>query len=64
MRFFAALLFAIVAAAPSHPVPRVTQPKIGQPPPSFTLRDQRGRRVSLAEAAGKKVVLVFYRGYW
>jgi len=64
MPLFAALLFAIVAAAPSRPGPRVTQPRIGQPPPAFTLRDQNGRRVSLADAAGKKVVLVFYRGYW
>jgi cytochrome oxidase Cu insertion factor (SCO1/SenC/PrrC family) len=48
----AALLFAI---AP---------PKIGQPAPGFTLRDQSGARVSLSAARGKKVVLVFYRGYW
>jgi cytochrome oxidase Cu insertion factor (SCO1/SenC/PrrC family) len=64
MSFFAALLLAIIAgtsAAPSHPA---TRPKLGQPPPSFTLRDQNGKRVSLASAAGKKVVLVFYRGYW
>jgi AhpC/TSA family protein len=48
----AALLFAI---AP---------PRIGQPAPGFTLRDQTGARVSLSAARGQKVVLVFYRGYW
>jgi cytochrome oxidase Cu insertion factor (SCO1/SenC/PrrC family) len=62
MPFFAALLLATVTAAVNPP--RITRPTIGQPPPSFALRDQNGRRVSLAEAAGKKVVLVFYRGYW
>jgi hypothetical protein len=59
--FFAALLLAIAAsAAPQH----VTRPKVGQPPPPFTLRDQNRRSVSLGGAAGTKVVLVFYRGYW
>jgi peroxiredoxin len=57
--FFAALLFAIAARA-SAPSP----PKIGQQPPAFALLDQNRRHVSLAEAAGTKVVLVFYRGYW
>jgi peroxiredoxin len=59
--FFAALLLAIAAsAAPQYATP----PKVGQPAPSFTLRDQNRRSVSLAGAAGTKVVLVFYRGYW
>jgi len=39
-------------------------PKIGQQAPSFALLDQNRRRVSLSAAAGMKVVLVFYRGYW
>jgi hypothetical protein len=60
--FFAALLLTIAArsSAPS----RVTPPKIGQQAPSFALLDQNRKRVSLAEASGTKVVLVFYRGYW
>jgi hypothetical protein len=58
--FFAALLLAIAAHAAAAPSP----PKIGQQPPAFSLLDQNRRRVSLAEAAGTKVVLVFYRGYW
>jgi cytochrome oxidase Cu insertion factor (SCO1/SenC/PrrC family) len=57
LSFIAALLLAIAAIAPSPP-------KIGQQAPAFTLRDQNRNRVSLAEAAGAKVVLVFYRGYW
>jgi len=57
MRLVAALLLAIAAIAP-------TPPKIGQQAPAFTLRDQNRQRVSLAAAAGTKVVLVFYRGYW
>jgi len=67
MPFFIALLLALATGALS-PSPAVTppaaRPKIGQPPPSFALRDQNGRRVGLDEAAGKKAVLVFYRGYW
>jgi len=42
----------------------LTPPKIGQPAPLFALLDQNRKRVSLADAAGTKVVLVFYRGYW
>jgi cytochrome oxidase Cu insertion factor (SCO1/SenC/PrrC family) len=58
----------ITSAASSPPAavarPQATRPMIGQQAPVFTLRDQNGRRVSLADAAGTKVVLVFYRGYW
>jgi cytochrome oxidase Cu insertion factor (SCO1/SenC/PrrC family) len=68
LSFFAALLLAITsgASAPSRaPVnPQVTRPKIGQQAPAFTLLDQNRRSVSLTGAAGTKVVLVFYRGYW
>jgi peroxiredoxin len=57
LSFFVALLLAIATVAPSPP-------KIGEQAPAFTLRDQNRKRISLAEAAGTKVVLVFYRGYW
>jgi len=57
LSFLAALLITIAARNP-------TPPKVGQQPPAFALLDQNRRRVSLAEAAGTKVVLVFYRGYW
>jgi hypothetical protein len=47
-------------------------PYVGQKVPSFTLPDQNGRPVSLADllkpAAGGNesggMVLIFYRGYW
>ena len=39
-------------------------PRVGQPAPDFTLRDQNGKAIRLAAARGAKVVLVFYRGYW
>lgn len=39
--------------------------KIGAPAPDFTLQDMDGRRVTLSQfRSQKKVVLVFYRGYW
>jgi len=61
LSFLAALLFTIAAAAPSrHATARL--PKVGELAPAFTLRDQNRRPVTLA--AGTKVVLVFYRGYW
>ena len=47
-------------------------PGVGQKAPGFTLPDQQGRAVSLADllrpVAGRKkaggLVLIFYRGYW
>jgi cytochrome oxidase Cu insertion factor (SCO1/SenC/PrrC family) len=48
-------------------------PYVGQKAPSFTLPDQHGKLVSLADllkpaagATGKSggLVLIFYRGYW
>ncbi len=47
-------------------------PYVGQKAPSFTLPDQHGKPVSLADllkpAAGETksggLVLIFYRGYW
>lgn len=39
--------------------------KTGSLAPDFTLEDLDGRRVTLSQFRGKKkVVLVFYRGYW
>lgn len=68
MPFFTALILAIVTGAlspsPAVAPPQLTRPRIGQRVPGFALRDQNRRRVSLAEAAGKEVVIVFYRGYW
>jgi cytochrome oxidase Cu insertion factor (SCO1/SenC/PrrC family) len=71
MKRFAVLLLIVIASASVSPSPNaaetsphVTPPKTGQQAPGFTLRDQNGKRMSLAAAAGAKVVLVFYRGYW
>jgi cytochrome oxidase Cu insertion factor (SCO1/SenC/PrrC family) len=60
LSLLAALFLTVAAARPPH----VTRPAVGQQASAFTLRDQNGKRVSLAEAVGTKVVLVFYRGYW
>jgi cytochrome oxidase Cu insertion factor (SCO1/SenC/PrrC family) len=39
--------------------------KAGVEAPAFTLEDQDGKPVALADYRGKQtVVLVFYRGYW
>ncbi|MBX3394986.1 MAG: redoxin domain-containing protein [Phycisphaerae bacterium] len=38
---------------------------VGEEVPDFTLPDQDGRQVSLADYRGKgPVLLVFYRGFW
>jgi cytochrome oxidase Cu insertion factor (SCO1/SenC/PrrC family) len=61
----ATLLLAITTIlSAAQPAAVTGPPKIGQPAPTFTLRDQNGKRISLSSAAGTKVVLVFYRGYW
>ncbi len=67
--------FWLSASAPSDrlgPVDGLNLPpadlervKVGSLAPDFTLEDVDGRRVSLSSFRGKKkVVLVFYRGYW
>lgn len=37
--------------------------KVGEIAPDFSLADQNGKKVTLANAKNP-VVLVFYRGYW
>ena len=39
-------------------------PKVGERAPEFSLPSTNGSTVSLKDYAGKKLVLVFYRGYW
>jgi len=39
-------------------------PKVGDRAPQFSLPASDGRSVALKDYAGKKLVLVFYRGYW
>jgi|TARA_B100000315_G_C14344060_1_gene480921 cytochrome oxidase Cu insertion factor (SCO1/SenC/PrrC family) len=39
--------------------------KVGARAPGFTLENETGRRISLADFIGKRnVVLVFYRSHW
>ena len=51
---FAAAL-AVFAAKP---------PAVGNEAPLFTLVDQHGKTVALSAMRGRKVVIVFYRGFW
>ena len=41
-------------------------PRVGEKAPEFTLVDQNGRSVALADllSGSKAVVLIFYRGFW
>ncbi len=66
--FFLFLIFGMTRHLPKSK----GAPQVGQKAPEFTLPNQVGKPVSLAEllsspingAAPKGVVLVFYRGYW
>jgi cytochrome oxidase Cu insertion factor (SCO1/SenC/PrrC family) len=68
------LLWALLGAADPQlgpadgrdlPPADLARVKIGALAPDFTLEDMDGRRVTLSQFRGKKkVVLVFYRGYW
>lgn len=39
-------------------------PRVGTVAPGFTLPDENKRPVPLADYRGKKLVLLFYRGFW
>jgi len=41
-------------------------PRAGQKAPDFSLPDQNGKTVALADlvSSGKSALLIFYRGYW
>jgi len=41
-------------------------PRVGEKAPEFTLRDQDGRDIALADliSRSKAVMLIFYRGFW
>ncbi|NKB81453.1 MAG: thioredoxin-dependent thiol peroxidase [Nitrospirales bacterium] len=42
------------------PSPRVIELKVGQRAPAFSLPDEKGKAVRLADCRGKKVILYFY----
>lgn len=55
---------AIFAGTPqSLPNPQIISAE-GKPAPNFALKDQHGKTVRLAAMRGKRVLLIFYRGYW
>lgn len=56
MKTIAALLAAVVLAAPAFSEP----PAEGAPAPAFTMPSQEGKPVSLSDFKGKWVVLYFY----
>jgi cytochrome oxidase Cu insertion factor (SCO1/SenC/PrrC family) len=55
---FALFLYVFLA------VPGARGPAVGVPAPDWTLVDQAGRTVRLADFRGAPLVLVFYRGHW
>jgi mycoredoxin-dependent peroxiredoxin len=58
------LLISILAVPQQIlPKPQIASAE-GKPAPNFTLQDQHGKTVSLAAMSGKRVLLIFYRGYW
>ena len=69
--FFCYGLFYLVRQLP----PSASAPSVGQKAPEFTLPDQNGKAVTLAElfssppasaskAKASSVLLIFYRGFW
>lgn len=59
-------LFLFTAfAAPQQvlPKPQISSAE-GKPAPDFALKDQQGKTFRLASMRGKRLLLIFYRGYW
>ena|GEM_PF-221898 len=58
-------LFNFYIFSLSYQLPTATgAPAVQEAAPEFTLLDQTGQAVSLSDYRGRKVALVFYRGYW
>ena len=57
------LLFSVLARGQVLPRPQIASAQ-GKPALDFTLKDQEGRSFHLASLRGKRVLLIFYRGYW
>jgi hypothetical protein len=54
------LLFTLLVAL----IALGSTPKVGELAPQFSLPASDGRTIALKDYTGKKLVLVFYRGYW
>ena len=57
------ILAILVVAQQVLPRPQIASAE-GQPAPNFALKDQQGKTVRLSLMRGKRVLLIFYRGYW
>jgi cytochrome oxidase Cu insertion factor (SCO1/SenC/PrrC family) len=57
------LVFSVLAGAQVLPRPQTASAE-GKLAPDFTLKDQQGKSFHLASQRGKRVLLIFYRGYW
>jgi cytochrome oxidase Cu insertion factor (SCO1/SenC/PrrC family) len=60
---FSFLLWAALAFAQVLPRPQIASAE-GKSAPNFTLKDQHGKDFRLSALRGKRVLLIFYRGYW
>jgi hypothetical protein len=64
-RFLLATVLACAASMSGQMLPAPKTPAAeGKQPPDFTLADQNGKSFHLAAMRGKRVLLIFYRGYW
>jgi peroxiredoxin len=61
--YFFAFILIFVAAAFGQARTKTDPIKVGETAPDFTLNDQSGKSIHLAELKAP-IVLVFYRGYW
>jgi cytochrome oxidase Cu insertion factor (SCO1/SenC/PrrC family) len=52
-----------LAASQVLPRPQIASAE-GKPVPGFTLKDQQGKDFRLSSLRGRRVILIFYRGYW
>jgi cytochrome oxidase Cu insertion factor (SCO1/SenC/PrrC family) len=57
------LVFSVLAGAQVLPRPQIASAE-GKLAPDFTLKDQQGKSFHLASQHGKRILLIFYRGYW
>jgi hypothetical protein len=61
---FASLLFAYVFVLSSQMPGAESAPTVGSMAPPLVLPDQNGRLVRLGDLLDRRVVVVFYRGFW